>query len=206
MCAECGRAFAPDQVIRIGGRFICAGCKPIAVQKLREGADTDTESERIRKEHIKHEASVKSIGILYFLGAALLGLLSMVFIFVPPNSTQDRAVSIGVAVGFLAVAGLQIWTGIGLRQLRPWARIVSGVLSGIGLLGFPLGTLINAYILYLLFSKKGTLVFSDGYKRVIEQTPQIKYKTSIIVWIFVGLLLLLLGLGMISLIVARLGR
>jgi hypothetical protein len=36
-------------------------------------------------------------------------------------------------------------------------------------------------------------VFSDEYKRVIAETPHIKYRTSIVVWIFLGLLLLLFG-------------
>jgi len=36
-CAECGRAFPPDQVIRHGNVFICAACKPVFLQKLKEG-------------------------------------------------------------------------------------------------------------------------------------------------------------------------
>lgn len=36
-CAECGRVFAPSDVIRIGDNYICAECKPVFVQKLREG-------------------------------------------------------------------------------------------------------------------------------------------------------------------------
>ncbi|HKB60455.1 MAG TPA: hypothetical protein VKC56_10480, partial [Gallionellaceae bacterium] len=68
-------------------------------------------------------------------------------------------------------------------------RIVAGVLAGLGLLGFPFGTVISAFILYLLFSKKGAMVFSDEYKQVIADTPDIKYRTSIIVWIFLALLI-----------------
>lgn len=37
-CAECGQSFPPDQLISLGGRTICGGCKPVAVQKLQEGA------------------------------------------------------------------------------------------------------------------------------------------------------------------------
>jgi len=37
VCAECGRLFAPDQVIRHGNVFICAECKPVFLQKLKEG-------------------------------------------------------------------------------------------------------------------------------------------------------------------------
>jgi uncharacterized RDD family membrane protein YckC len=37
VCAECGRVYAPDQVIRHGNVFICAACKPVFLQKLKEG-------------------------------------------------------------------------------------------------------------------------------------------------------------------------
>jgi hypothetical protein len=37
ICSECGRTFAPDQVIRHGDRWVCAACKPIFLQRLREG-------------------------------------------------------------------------------------------------------------------------------------------------------------------------
>jgi hypothetical protein len=47
------------------------------------------------------------------------------------------------------------------------------VLSGIGLLGFPIGTLINGYILYLFLSKKGRTVFAPEYQEVIEATPHV---------------------------------
>jgi uncharacterized RDD family membrane protein YckC len=36
-CAECGRVFPPDEVIRHGDVFICATCKPVFLQKLKEG-------------------------------------------------------------------------------------------------------------------------------------------------------------------------
>jgi uncharacterized membrane protein len=38
ICSECGRTFAPDEVIRIADRNVCASCKPILVQRLSEGA------------------------------------------------------------------------------------------------------------------------------------------------------------------------
>lgn len=36
-CAECGGSFPPDQVIRHGNVNICAACKPVFLQKLKEG-------------------------------------------------------------------------------------------------------------------------------------------------------------------------
>jgi hypothetical protein len=131
---------------------------------------------------------VKSVGFLYLLGAAVV-LLAAMGMLLSSRSVGSNAL---VAILLLGLAAVQIWTGLGLRRLQRWARIPSGILSGLGLLGFPLGTLINGYILYLLFSKKGTMVFSEDYQRVIEETPHVKYRTSILVWIFLGLLLLVL--------------
>ncbi|HMJ89599.1 MAG TPA: RDD family protein [Candidatus Acidoferrum sp.] len=40
VCAECRQTFPPEQTIRFGDAFVCPNCKPIYVQKLREGALT----------------------------------------------------------------------------------------------------------------------------------------------------------------------
>ena len=37
VCIECGRIFNKDEMIRQGQGFVCAGCKPVFMQKLREG-------------------------------------------------------------------------------------------------------------------------------------------------------------------------
>lgn len=38
VCGECGRLFPRDQTIQYGNAWVCATCKPIFVQKLKEGA------------------------------------------------------------------------------------------------------------------------------------------------------------------------
>ncbi len=38
ICSECGRAFPPGEVIRYNDKWVCASCKPIFFQRLREGA------------------------------------------------------------------------------------------------------------------------------------------------------------------------
>ena len=69
-------------------------------------------------------------------------------------------------------------------------KIPATIFSAIGLLSVPIGTLINGYILYLIYSAKGNMVFSEEYRKVIAATPNIKYKTSIIIWIFLGIVVL----------------
>ena len=108
---------------------------------------------------------------------------------------------VGMLVVGLLVAALgvgQFWVGRGLRRLESWARTVSAILCGIGLLGFPVGTLINGYILYLLWSAKGKTIFTAEYRSVVEQTPHMKYKTSVVVWVVLGVLVLLVLAGIFA--------
>ena len=104
----------------------------------------------------------------------------------------------GIGVLYLVFGLVQGATAIGLRKLQTWARYVAVLFSVIGLIGIPIGTLISGYFLYLLLSKKGSVVFSEEYKHVIAATPHIKYKTSIIVVIFLVLLAVLLVGGLLA--------
>jgi uncharacterized RDD family membrane protein YckC len=41
-CSQCGGFFGVDDMIRHGNAYICAGCKPVFMQKLAEGAEIAT--------------------------------------------------------------------------------------------------------------------------------------------------------------------
>lgn len=151
-------------------------------------SEAPSEAEAIRREHIKHEASIRSVGILYYLSGGLMALIAAMFV----AGLTDINFGIGLAVVYGALAALSIVVGHQIRALRPWARIAAIVLSVIGLFGFPLGTLINGYILYLLLSKKGQRIFASDYADIVAATPHVKYKTSIVLWIILGVLLLLI--------------
>ena len=169
-----------------------------------------TGAEETRNYHLSHEASVKSVGFLYLLGGLFGTLLGIGYVIggvsiianPPANGGEFGFILIPLGVFVLAISVVQFATGLGLRKLKPWTRIAGIVLSCIGLLGFPVGTLISAYILYLLLSKKGQFVFSDEYQQVMAATPHIKYKTSIIVWIFLGLLVVLILFGIVGLLIS----
>src|SRR3954468_8611985 len=66
VCAGCGRPTPPNDTVEIGGLQYCAACKPRALQRLLAGVgDFHSPAEETRKLHIKHEASIKSVGLLY---------------------------------------------------------------------------------------------------------------------------------------------
>lgn len=156
-----------------------------------------SEAEAIRREHISHESSVLSIGMLYYLTAAAMTLGAVVFFALPAGRSGGE---LGLGVFTLSI-GLGLFAlGRALRDLKRWARVVAAIFSVLGLLGFPIGTLINGYILYLLFSKKGGVIFSEAYRDVIKATPHVKYGMSVITWIFIVLLVLFL-LGITAAIV-----
>jgi len=158
----------------------------------------NTSAEAIRHKHLSHEASVKSVGALYLLGGLVAILASLALAYYSlATAPRDEAVNFVVAVVVFVFGLLQCGLAMGLNRLRSWARIPAVIISAIGLIGFPIGTLVNGYILYLLCSTKGAMVFSVEYQEIMAQTPHIKYRTSIVVWIFVALLvaLLLLSFG-----------
>ena len=84
----------------------------------------------------------------------------------------------------------------------PWAKIPAAIIAAVGLLSFSIVTFISIYILHLIFSSKGQMVFSPEYKEIIRQTPHIKYKTSKIVWVLLGIVGLLLLAGLVGLFIA----
>jgi hypothetical protein len=156
------------------------------------------EAEQIRRRYIKHEVSVQSIGVLYYLGGGMMALASFGLLVAAVSASKTPAVEMTIGIFYGLFAAAFITVGRGLRTLRPWVRIPVGILSGIGLLGVPLGTLINGYILYLIFCEKGSTVFSPQYAEVIRQTPHVKYRTALWLWILLAVLIAIVVVVIVS--------
>lgn len=152
--------------------------------------DLTPASAQIRQEHLKHESSIKSIGTLYTLGGLLLIVAAIIAIY-GATQTKEAPSDLGTFAILVPLAGLQLWLGLSLRKLKKGARIPAIVMSAIGLIGIPIGTIISIYFLYLLCSKKGKMVFSSEYAQVIAETPGMKYRTSALAWILLLTFILL---------------
>jgi hypothetical protein len=162
-----------------------------------DGLVDPAEAERIRREHISHEVSVKSIGLLYYLATFFLGLASIGFAFALVNAEEIPGLEgaeymLPIFVVFAIIYGV---VGYGIRSLASWSKIPVIFLSALSLLSIPIGTLIGGYILYLVLCAKGKVVLSPQYKEIIRQTPHVKYKTPLSSWIALfGLVLILVVL------------
>lgn len=154
-------------------------------------------AENTRRAYLTLESTMRQIGFLYYLGGLGTILAALDILFANRTDTAD----IGIALLLLAVSGVLLSAGWSMRELRPWGRIIGWVLLGIGLLAFPVGTLISCFILYWLvishpydftryrnvviaiywLVRRGPYVFSQEYRDVVAATPHIKYRTSTLV-------------------------
>ncbi|MGN6546979.1 MAG: hypothetical protein ACTHK7_18130 [Aureliella sp.] len=143
------------------------------------------------------------MGLLFLACGIFAGLVTVVHLFsgltalsqLRPYVPAVRLFGLALMSGTVAV--VLLFLARGLRRLEQWANIATTVLSCIGLLAFPVGTIICAYFLYLLQSQKGLLVFSAEYKQMIGSTPDSEHKSSMAGWMFLALLVLAIaGLGL----------
>ena len=107
-CAECGKLFPVDEMIHHGNVRICAGCKPVFMQKLAEGAEIRPAGELRYATVSTRFAAVLVDGLLLLVVNAAIRMaagLSPVQIGAMP--TQNG----GVALQFILM-GIQMGIGI----------------------------------------------------------------------------------------------
>jgi hypothetical protein len=80
------------------------------------------------------------------------------------------AIGIGIfiLIAVLTIPGLI--AGVGLLKLRPWARILTIVLSAMNLLSIPIGTALGVYGLWVLLNKETESLFT-GIAPAMPPTP-----------------------------------
>ncbi len=173
--------------------------------ELRDAASEDHDAATSRRrELIRHETQLKSVGSLYYLIGAMSVLTLIVMV---PRITQTVGsdtfgTMVVVVVALMAIVYFVV--GHGFRKVRPWVRIPGGLLAGLSLLSIPVGTLIGAYILYLMFCQRGRQVLSADYQAVIAATPHIRYQRTTGDWIALAIVLMLV-VGIIALVVLGTG-
>ena len=165
------------------------------VEEVEARSSATSDAEAVRREHLKHETSVQGLGSLYLLGGLLafvMGGFMLVGGIMNPGGADPlvmpyMAASLGLV--YCLLGGMNVWGGWYCRRLDARGKLPATISAVIGLIGIPIGTLISAYFLYLLYSEKGKMVFSEEYARIRRATPHIKHKTSMVVWFFVAVLL-----------------
>lgn len=106
ICSQCGGTFPEDQVIAIEDRMICAACKPMFVQKLKEGVALPLSTAY---------GGFWIRAVAYFIDAVIFGIVSQVIMIpfsmfvVPSMVSADNQAALG---GMLALFGLSMFIGL----------------------------------------------------------------------------------------------
>jgi len=147
------------------------------------------DAEATRNKYLKHETNLKSFGSLNYLAGGVLLLAGLSAIIIALTEGLDAGGTI-VAFVFIALSGIYIFVGRGLRTCNPIVKIPATILAILGLLNIPVGTLLSIFLLYLMFNKDGKVVLSKEYQEVMAATPHIKYKTPLCLIIIVAIFLI----------------
>jgi len=118
--------------------------------------------------HVKVLAALYIVfGILGTLfGIAMMALLGIIGV-AGAASDPDAWMALpilgftGAALGafMLALSLPGIVAGIGLLKFKPWARILTIVLSALNLMNIPFGTILGVYGLWVMLSDEGARLF-----------------------------------------------
>lgn len=157
-CSECTRVFPADEVVQIEGLNVCADCKPIVLQKLREGVRPMGAGFDYAGFWIRVGATVIDSIILGIVGAVVGFIVGAVFSGAMRNPNSQLGVVLAInGLTFLIRAvyetffvanyaatpgkmacGLQVLRADGSRLTfgralgRFFAKILSGIILGIG--------------------------------------------------------------------------
>lgn len=173
----------------------------------RSGEDP-AQLEQIRRDCIKREANIKSIGFLFGLGAFGTGLAALAMGGMVLGGDLGFGLLMLVIVGGLAT--LYGFIAVWLRRLDPKGRIGATILISLSLAGGAFSNIIEAMrsgsayaagrmtgglvipiiVLSLMWTKPAATIFSEHYRNVVvPATPHVKY-TSVLALVLLGVLLL----------------
>lgn len=115
---------------------------------------------------LKRPAMITVLAVLHFIGAALWLLVGLLAVASLATGTSAEPTA---AIGGLLLTGLgllHLACGIGLLKLRSYGRTIQLIFARIGLLGFPIGTIISILIL-VQPGNTGTRYFATDARGII---------------------------------------
>ena len=157
LCSECGQAFAEEDMIRFAEAWVCAACKPLFVQKIKEGVTLAGEMEyagfwfRLGAWFIDYIIMAIASAIIYIpltvMGVssfdepaafAIIQLVSTILNFIIPAAYESWFVGKYSATPGKMACKLKVVMAEGDRVSfaraigRHFAKYISGLILGIG--------------------------------------------------------------------------
>ena len=152
-------------------------------------------AEQIRKEHLATESAIAAFGWFHlvlagleFLGVVLGLVFTVIFLIYPPEEISWLAHLLSIFFN-LCIGLWQFATGQGLRKLDSSARSNATFLN---IFNIPIG--IGIWFFILAWSAKANVVFSEQYKQVVAQTPNMRRHITLTTWILIFVPIVMTGL------------
>jgi hypothetical protein len=143
VCAECGKIFTRDNAIQYGATWVCAGCKPVFLQKLREGAVPGGALQSATGTYVDPET-----------------LLARV-------TSREYSVDIGSCLGRAwELTKANFWLLVGATLVVHFCQGAAGAIPFLGYCAGPVlqGPLMGGlYLLYLKLARKEDGQFGDAF-------------------------------------------
>jgi hypothetical protein len=133
-------------------------------------AASDVETKRSTLLH--HETSILLIGILHYAAAGMLAAAAVALVVINGQPGMRFAALLGLLACGYALAGFM------LRNLDARARYSATIMAALGMFAMPVGSVLSAYVLWLIHIKEGRAVLSPEYREVVAATPQIKCRVT----------------------------
>jgi hypothetical protein len=123
------------------------------------------------EESIKMRKHLKTVAIIQIVRSSLWLILAILVVVgltialgVVNDDVAHKVLSIVLAtfpvvLGVLGTLGLV--GGIGLLTLKPWGRIITLIISGMGCLVIPIGTLIGVYSIWVLMQDESVRLIEN---------------------------------------------
>ena len=115
--------------------------------------------------HVKVVAWLHVLESVLYIGGAVLILLffsEMGLMADDPQAFRILSVVGLVGAGFLLLFGIPVaMAGWGLLHQTSWSRILAMVLAVLGLFLFPIGTIVGAYVIWVLTAAPAAAYFGD---------------------------------------------
>ncbi len=124
---------------------------------------------------MKKHVSVAAILQIVFGSLNVIAAMAIAFAFGFVDQFVDDPTAVKVlgivgtplVVLFLLFGGAMIAGGVGLLSCKPWARILTLVMSAVGLLNIPIGTLKGVYIIWVLVQSETVSLFDKGCPKTL---------------------------------------
>ncbi len=130
-------------------------------------------SRTLRAGHLRHETSLRMFGLLYYIASGLLGVTAIACVVIKGSMVAGR---FGAMLAMVAAGhGL---AGFHLRRFDARGRYSATLMAVLGLVALPVGTVLSAYVLYLIHSTQGRTILSPDYRAVIQATPEIRGRVT----------------------------